>query len=244
MNKQTSSFRPETAITNLPPAPSGILQRKCACGNHTIAGGECAKDKNNLQRKADSQNALGAGPSLSHGSVLQAKLTIGASDNPLEQEADRVADQVLAAPAHSAVRGAPLHIQRYTEQATKEADTAPASVDHVLASNDSAGRERTLTAAGNGRVRDISVSLDITRTYIGDLIVTLTPPGAAGVALHERSGGSADNLIKTYTTATTSALAALRGTALQGAWRLRVADVEAKAVGKLNRWALRIERGA
>jgi subtilisin-like proprotein convertase family protein len=114
----------------------------------------------------------------------------------------------------------------------------------TIPDNDPAGIERTLTAAGDGRVRDISVSLDITHTYIGDLIVTLTPPGGAGVALHERSGGSADNLIKTYTAATTSALAALRGTALQGAWRLRLADVEAKDVGKLNRWALRIERDA
>lgn len=32
--------------------------------------------------------------------LLQAKLTIGASNDPLEQEADRVADQVMAAPAH------------------------------------------------------------------------------------------------------------------------------------------------
>ena len=137
MSKQTSSFRPETAITNLTPAPSGILQRKCACGNHTIAGGECAecaKDKNNLQRKADSQNALGAGPSLSHGSVLQAKLTIGASDDPLEQEADRVADQVLAAPAHPAVSGAPPHIQRFAWRPAGPTRTAPASVDRVLAS--------------------------------------------------------------------------------------------------------------
>ena len=25
------------------PAASGLLQRQCACGNHTIAGGECAE---------------------------------------------------------------------------------------------------------------------------------------------------------------------------------------------------------
>ena len=94
---------------------SGLLQRKCACGNHTVAGGECAECAKNK-------------------SGLQRKLSIGASNDPLEREADRVADQVLAMPAHSKVSGAPLHIQRYTEQAAGGVDTAPASVDRVLAS--------------------------------------------------------------------------------------------------------------
>ena len=67
---------------------------------------------------------------------LQRKLTIGASNDPLEQEADRVADQVMAAPAHPAVSGAPPHIQRLTEQTTGQADmAAPASVARVLASS-------------------------------------------------------------------------------------------------------------
>jgi hypothetical protein len=95
---------------------SGVLQRKCmSCGQHTIAGGECvdcAKKQSGLQRK----------------------LAIGASNDPLEWEADRVADQVMAASAHPAVSGVPPHIQRYTGQVTEGMDTAPASVDRVLSS--------------------------------------------------------------------------------------------------------------
>jgi hypothetical protein len=34
---------------------------------------------------------------------LQRKFTIGASNDPLEQEADRVANQVMAASSHSVV---------------------------------------------------------------------------------------------------------------------------------------------
>jgi hypothetical protein len=64
---------------------------------------------------------------------LQAKLSIGASNDPLEQEADRVADQVLAAPANAAVRDAPLQIQRYAGQATDGVGAAPTSVNRVLA---------------------------------------------------------------------------------------------------------------
>ena len=68
---------------------------------------------------------------------LQAKLSIGASNDPLEQEADRVADQVLAAPVHSAVSGAVPHIQRFTGQETENAGTVPASVDRVLSGSGS-----------------------------------------------------------------------------------------------------------
>lgn len=70
-------------------------------------------------------------------SRLQAKLTIGASNDPLEQEADQVADQVLAAPAHSAVSGAAPRIQRFTGQAAGDAGTVPASVDRVLSGSGS-----------------------------------------------------------------------------------------------------------
>lgn len=95
---------------------NSILQRKCACGNKTIAGEECTectKKKNSLQRK----------------------LSIGASNDPLEREADRVADQVLAMPTSSNISSAPPRIQRLTSSSTGLLDATPASVDHVLASS-------------------------------------------------------------------------------------------------------------
>ena len=91
-----------------------LLQRKCACGSPTASlTGECVECKSRKR--------------------LQTKLTIGASNDPLEQEADRIAHQVLATPAHSSVSVAPPRIQRYTGQASGETGTAPASVDRVLA---------------------------------------------------------------------------------------------------------------
>jgi subtilisin-like proprotein convertase family protein len=55
-----------------------------------------------------------------------------------------------------------------------------------------------------------------------------------------RGGGSEDNLVVTYKSTATPALAALRGQSVQGAWKLRVADLEAVDMGKLNRWAMKI----
>ncbi len=114
MNKSTVAQKVETS--NLLPSAQGILQRKCACGNQTVGGGECAEC---------GKKKLG----------LQRKLTIGASNDPLEREADRVADQVMAAPVRSAVSDVPLRIQRYAGQANESVGTAPASVDRVLASS-------------------------------------------------------------------------------------------------------------
>jgi hypothetical protein len=66
------------------------------------------------------------------------KLAIGASNDPLDLEADRVADRVSAAPGHSPVSGASLHIQRLASRANASAETAPVSVDGVLAGPGSA----------------------------------------------------------------------------------------------------------
>ena len=100
-----------------------LLQRKCACGAPTASlTGECAECKSRKR--------------------LQTKLTIGASNDPLEQEADRVADQVLAAPVNPAVSDTPPRIQRFTGHESGPADCAPASVDHALA-----GPGRPLEAA-------------------------------------------------------------------------------------------------
>lgn len=64
---------------------------------------------------------------------LQTKLSIGASNDPLEQEADRVADQVMAAATNPAISSAPPRIQRFTGHSSGENATAPDSVDRLLA---------------------------------------------------------------------------------------------------------------
>ncbi|MGY6275051.1 proprotein convertase P-domain-containing protein [Methylomonas sp. MgM2] len=111
----------------------------------------------------------------------------------------------------------------------------------IIPDNNSGGVERSLIVNDDGHARDLNVSLDITHTYIGDLRVSLVSPAGTSIVLHNRSGGSADNLITTYSSATTAGLASIRGQPVHGLWRLRVADLEAKDVGKLNRWALQIE---
>lgn len=111
--KKTPVTQQAKTTSGFPPTP-GILQRKCACGTHMMGGGECAdctKKKSTLQRK----------------------LVIGASNDLLEQEADRIADQVMAGPVPSHVNLVPPRIQRFTGHTAGQMGGAPASVEHILA---------------------------------------------------------------------------------------------------------------
>lgn len=105
---------------------------------------------------------------------------------------------------------------------------------------DPAGVQDTVTVTESGSVRNIKVAVNITHTYIGDLLVELVSPTGLSVALHNKTGGSTQNLVKTWTSADTPALSALSDASAAGDWSLRVSDHAARDDGQLNRWSLEI----
>lgn len=106
-----------TAQMQRAPAASarGWLQRKCACGSGAGLSGQCT----DCERK----KTMG----------LQARLAVGATHDPLEQEADRVADQVLANTTPTAAGATAPRIQRLAQPSEASPLAAPASVDATLA---------------------------------------------------------------------------------------------------------------
>jgi hypothetical protein len=104
-------------LVPLRPSQSRILQRKCACGGSAGMSGEC--------EECGEKQRLG----------LQTKLKVNEPGDTYEQEADRIAEQVLATPTHPAVSGAPLRIQRFVGQSTGQTQAAPTSVAQALASS-------------------------------------------------------------------------------------------------------------
>lgn len=108
--------------------------------------------------------------------------------------------------------------------------------------NTQGGIERTLSIPDNGQLDTIEIELDITHTYIGDLVVRLISPSGTSVVLHNQSGGSADNLIRTYGVKNTSSLQVLKGESISGNWRLNVSDRANADQGKLNHWAIKLGR--
>lgn len=110
----------------------------------------------------------------------------------------------------------------------------------IIPDNDPQGAESRLRIEETGAIESIEVEVDITHTYIGDLRVLLTSPEGTDVILHERSGGSADNIIRHYTMDNTEGLTALRGESIQGEWTLQVVDLANLDRGKVNMWGVRV----
>ncbi len=107
--------------------------------------------------------------------------------------------------------------------------------------DDPAGIERSLATDASGDVGGVEVSVDVTHTWINDLRISLRSPAGTDVVLHDQTGGSADDVVQTYTAATTPALAGLAGESIRGDWKLRVSDHAGADLGKLNSWRVVIQ---
>jgi subtilisin family serine protease len=90
----------------------------------------------------------------------------------------------------------------------------------------------TLSCSGNASATT-KVTVNITHTYIGDLIVDLVAPDSTVYNLHNRTGGSTQNINKTYTVNASSELAA-------GTWKLRVRDMASLDSGRIDSWTLAV----
>ncbi|MFE0501972.1 proprotein convertase P-domain-containing protein [Lysobacter soli] len=76
-----------------------------------------------------------------------------------------------------------------------------------------------------------SINVNIVHTYRGDLKVDLVAPDGTLYNIHNRTGGSADNLTGTYSKN-------LSSEALNGTWKLRVNDNAAGDTGYINSWSI------
>ncbi|MGI9331914.1 MAG: tyrosinase family protein [Gammaproteobacteria bacterium] len=124
--------------------------------------------------------------------------------------------------------------------------TQPSAVRESIAPNLSIpdavpeGVTSTLNVAATGNLVDISVDVDITHTWRGDLRVNLTTPGGVVAQLHRNDGGGEQNLIRSFRPGNTPDLASLVQGSIPaaGAWILHVADSVRRDVGRLNSWAV------
>ena len=108
----------------------------------------------------------------------------------------------------------------------------------------SGGIVRTLAATSAATIGSVEVSVDISHTWIGDLRVSVRSPSGTEAILHNGLGGSADNIVKTFTAANAPPLAALAGQPAGGTWQLNVVDRSAQDEGKLNEWKVSIKPSA
>ncbi|MCX4775778.1 S8 family peptidase [Streptomyces sp. NBC_01264] len=98
---------------------------------------------------------------------------------------------------------------------------------------DNATVESPITASGvtGNAPAALKVGVNIVHTYIGDLKVDLIAPDGTAYTVHNRTGGSADNINQTYTVNASSEVA-------NGTWKLRVNDNAGGDTGKIDSWSL------
>ena len=117
-----------------------------------------------------------------------------------------------------------------TEQFTQTRSTNLAIPDLQTVSD-------TITVSDSGTATSVSVAVDITHTYIGDLKIDLIAPDGTTKILHNRSDGSDDDIVKTYTPN-------FDGVSIAGVWTLRINDNYNADPGTLNSWTLTINHGS
>jgi serine protease len=105
------------------------------------------------------------------------------------------------------------------------------TADYQIRDNTTVDSPITVSGRSGNAPSNASVAVNIVHTYRGDLRVDLVAPDGSLYNISNRAGGSADNLVGTYTFN-------LSSEALNGTWRLRVNDNAGGDIGYINSWSI------
>lgn len=105
------------------------------------------------------------------------------------------------------------------------------TTDFAIRDNSTVESPITVSGRSGNAPSSLQVAVRILHTYKGDLKVDLIAPDGSVYVLHNRSGGSTDNIIQTFTVNASSELA-------NGTWKLRVNDNAGGDTGTLDSWSL------
>ncbi|MFJ8159625.1 S8 family peptidase [Streptomyces sp. NPDC096136] len=105
------------------------------------------------------------------------------------------------------------------------------TADFAIADNSTVESPITVTGVTGNAPATLKVGVNIVHTYIGDLKVDLVAPDGTVYTVHNRAGGSTDNINQTYTVNASSEVA-------NGTWKLRVNDNAGGDTGRIDSWNL------
>ncbi|MEM9494078.1 MAG: proprotein convertase P-domain-containing protein, partial [Myxococcota bacterium] len=103
--------------------------------------------------------------------------------------------------------------------------------DVTIPDNNSSGVTSSLAVTLDEEISQVTVEIEIVHTYIGDLVVALVAPDGQRAIIHNRQGGSTNDLSITTTLSMDPVIAA-------GTWRVEVSDRARLDNGYIDRWAL------
>lgn len=119
-------------------------------------------------------------------------------------------------------------------QPTSDVQTYTADPGQSIPDNDPEGLTSELEVTDSGAIQALSLSVDITHPYRGDLSAMLVHPSGELAIPFEADGSSGDDLVETFV------VTAFDGMDAQGTWQLIVIDEANLDAGTLNSWSLEI----
>ncbi|WP_144212987.1 S8 family serine peptidase [Shewanella donghaensis] len=105
------------------------------------------------------------------------------------------------------------------------------NTSYSIPDNNATGITSAISAARTGDSGTVTVKVNISHTYIGDLQVELHSPTGQIAVLHDNTGGSANDINKTYTVD-------MSGVESAGDWELKAVDSARRDTGTINSWEL------
>ncbi|THA87095.1 S8 family serine peptidase [Streptomyces sp. A0592] len=105
------------------------------------------------------------------------------------------------------------------------------TADFAIGDNTTVDSSLTVSGVTGNAPAALKVGVNIVHTYIGDLKVDLIAPDGSVYTVHNRSGGSTDNINQVYTVNASSEVA-------NGTWKLRVNDNAGGDTGRIDSWNL------
>ncbi len=111
-------------------------------------------------------------------------------------------------------------------------------INAIIPDNDDNGLQDSIKVFKKGTVSSLSVRVNITHSYSGDLEINLTAPSGKSVVLHGRKGGSKDNIELVFDGEVVNEFV---GEKAKGKWTLTTKDFAPRDEGTLNNWSLRMD---
>lgn len=106
----------------------------------------------------------------------------------------------------------------------------------AIPDNNPAGISSTIEVGEDLTISDLSLELDVSHTWVGDLKIELSHDGVSQT-IWNREGGSAKDIRQVIR------VPGFVGQPARGAWTLKVIDAASRDTGTLNRWTLVVSSG-
>lgn len=104
--------------------------------------------------------------------------------------------------------------------------------DYTIPDNNATGVSSPVTVNTAGNAGTVTAEVNIIHPYVGDLVVDLIGPDGVVYNLQNRAGGSADNIVRSFSVA-------VGAKSRLGTWKLRVTDRAAQDTGHIESWTFK-----